>query len=34
MVRTKKVKKLIEQLIANQLEAHLTKLIRNSRTKG
>jgi len=34
MARTKKVEKLIEQLIANQLEAHLTKLVRNSRRKA
>ncbi len=34
MARTKKVEKLIDQLIANQLEAHLTKLVRKSRKKA
>lgn len=34
MDRTKKVEKLIEQLIANQLEAHFTKLVRNSKRKA
>ncbi len=34
MARTKKVEKLIEQLIANQLEAHLTKLVRKSRKRA
>jgi len=34
MARTRKVEKLIEQLIANQLEAHLTKLVRKSRKKA
>jgi hypothetical protein len=34
MARTKKVEKLIEQLIANQLEAHLTNLVRKSRKKA
>lgn len=33
MARRKKVDKLIEQLIANQLEAHLTKLVRNSKKR-
>lgn len=34
MARTKKVEKLIEQLIATQLEAHLTKLVRKSKKKA
>jgi len=34
MARTKKVEKLIEQLIANQLEAHPTKLVRKSRKRA
>jgi len=34
MPKTKKVEKLIEQLIANQLETHLTRLVRKSKKRA
>jgi hypothetical protein len=34
MARTKKVEKLIEQLIANHLETHLTRMVRKSKKRA
>jgi len=34
MASTKKVEKLIEQLIANQLETHLTRMVRKSKKRA
>jgi len=34
MAGSKKIDKLIEQLISNQLEAHLTRLVRKSKKKA